>query len=395
MKGERKVATSQKNKVLFVAGMYPTPKYPQKGIFCHEQVKALIQLGVDVTVAVPVTVYDREIKQDEWQFDGVRIKYIRYFKIPGTLDFHRAGHALYRSLNKTFDFSSYDIIHADAALPTGQAAMIASKKYGIPYVVHGHGLDVYLDVSYRNKTNCRLIVDASKEVYENSSAVIGVSRKVINNVINGVDVRDKAFVAYNGVDTDRFYPIPHENEKLVVSVIGNLIPLKGHRYLLDAVNKYQKAFPDEMIINIIGRGPLEEELMTKSEELGLSSIVRFMGYIAYHKVAAELQYSDIFVLPSYYEALGCVYLEAMACGIPAVGCWNNGIDEIIENGKDGFLVDEKNSDQIYEDLVLLRDRAKREQIGGNARKKAERYTWLDSAKAVEEVYNRVLFDSKR
>ena len=51
-------------KVLYISGMYPTPDYPQKGIFCHEQVKALKQIGVDVDVVVPMTIYERNIKKE-------------------------------------------------------------------------------------------------------------------------------------------------------------------------------------------------------------------------------------------------------------------------------------------------------------------------------------------
>lgn len=51
-------------KVLYISGMYPTPDYPQKGIFCHEQVKALKQIGVDVDVVVPMTIYDKEYKKE-------------------------------------------------------------------------------------------------------------------------------------------------------------------------------------------------------------------------------------------------------------------------------------------------------------------------------------------
>ena len=58
-------------KVLYISGMYPTPDYPQKGIFCHEQVKALKQIGVDVDVVVPMTIYDKEYKKRTWNYEGV------------------------------------------------------------------------------------------------------------------------------------------------------------------------------------------------------------------------------------------------------------------------------------------------------------------------------------
>ena len=352
-------------KVLFVAGMYPTPAFNQKGIFCHEQVKELLNLGISVTVAVPYTFYDREIKQKEWEFEGVKISYVSYFKIPGTMDFHRAGKSLFRSLKKRFNLKEFDVIHSDAALPTGQAAMYASKKYGIPYVVHGHGLDVFLDVSYKQKRNCKKIVNAGIKVYQNASAVVGVSQKVNDNVAKRVDVKGKSFVAYNGVDVNEFTPKEHKNEKIIITSIGNLIPLKGHNYTLDAIKKLNDKYPDKFRFKLIGRGYLEQELKEQAKRLGIQEIVEFIGYIPYGEVAKELQLSDIFVLPSFYEALGCVYLEAMACGIPAVGCYNNGIDEIIENGKDGYLITEKNSEEIVRVVEILIDEKKREEIGDN------------------------------
>lgn len=66
-------------KVLYISGMYPTPDYPQKGIFCHEQVKALKQIGVDVDVVVPMTIYDKEYKQAIWEYEGVKIRYDKFF----------------------------------------------------------------------------------------------------------------------------------------------------------------------------------------------------------------------------------------------------------------------------------------------------------------------------
>lgn len=384
------MATTKKIRVLFVAGMYPTPKFPQKGIFCHEQVKALIKSGVQVDVAVPYTFYDREVEQKEWNHEGVPIKYVCYFKIPGTIGFQKIGYALSKLLDKSFDIKSYDLIHADAALPTGQAAMILSKKYGVPYVVHGHGLDVFLDVSYKEKSNCNKIVEAGIEVYKNSNAVIGVSQKVIDNILLRLDIKGKAYVAYNGVDIDTFFPSQHNNDKLVISVIGNLIPLKGHQYLIDAVSRFNQEYPGEVSVKIIGRGPLEEEIKNQVKELELSDIIEFMGYIPYEQVANELQKSDVFILPSYYEALGCVYLESMACGLPAVGCIHNGIDEIIQDGVNGYLVEEKSAQSIYEKLILLRDKAVRKQIGRNARETVQHYTWNDSAAAVKKVYQEIV-----
>lgn len=383
-------------KVLYLTGMYPTPAYPQKGIFCHEQVKALKNLGIDVTVVVPVTFYDREVKVKEWEYEGVHIRYVRFFKLPKALDFHKMGKALFRRLDKALDLKAFDIYHADSPLPTGQAVMIASKKYGVPFIVHGHGLDVFFDESYQGMRNCHKIASVCENVYDKANAVVGVSEKVLDKVRERVDLTDKAFVAYNGVDTEQFKPVDKKPSNIVTVIsIGNLIPLKGHRYLLQAVKVLKDKGIENIKCQIVGRGYLDEELKAQACELEIEEQVEFKGYVPYAEVATLLKNADIFALPSYYEALGCVYLEAMACGVPAIGCYENGIDEIITNGEDGYLVHNHSVDELTKCLLALTDTATREKVGKAAREKAvSSCQWKHSAGVLTEVYKKVVYEEK-
>lgn len=380
-------------KVLYLTGMYPTPAFPQKGIFCHEQVKALLDLGVEVEVVVPVTVYDRDGTPAQWELEGVNIRYVRYFKFPGVRLFEKIGTFLYWALRcANIDFSQYDIIHADAPLPAGYAAMLLSEKYHIPYMVHGHGLDVFSEESYAGAPNCPKIMAESVKVYAQADAIVGVSQKVLDQIAKRVDVTEKGFVVYNGVDTEKFFPVEKTpTDKIVLTAIGNLIPLKGHDYTLRAIRQLVDSGYKNILLKLIGRGPLEQDLKDLVKELDIEEYVQFIGYIPYENVAKHLQESDIFVLPSWYEALGCVYLEAMACGVPAIGCWGNGIDEIIEDSKDGFLVENKSLKHLTAVLKQLMDEKLRVKVGRSAREKTTGgYTWLVSARALVFAYGYVL-----
>lgn len=375
-------------KILYISGMYPTTTFPQKGIFCHEQVKALIDLGIEVDVVVPMTIYDREYTQKIWDYEGVRIRYLRFFKIPGTIGFEQLGKSLYFSLmHSGIDFSQYDVLHADAPLPTGEALWRVSKKYGIPFVVHGHGLDVFLAESYGDAKNCNKIVKACKRVYREADAVVGVSRKVLDEIQKQVDISQKAHVVYNGVDTEKFTPVEHHNPFVLISSVGNLILLKGHDVTIKAVKKLVEQGYTNIRLCIAGRGELEEELKQLTRDLQVDDYVEFLGYLPYGDIVKLLQRSDIFVLPSWYEALGCVYLEAMACGVPAIGCWGNGIDEVITDGVDGFLVEGKNEGALFEKLKLLIEDNHYMEIGKNARNTVQhQYKWKDSASALNQLY---------
>lgn len=373
-------------RVLYITTMYPTPEYPQKGIFCHEQVKGLLQLGVNVDVAAIIPIYDREVKVKKWVYEGVNIHYVRFFKLPGARDFHRTGYALALSLKRRFSLSKYDLLHADAALPTGQAAKILSREYTIPYVVHGHGLDVYLNGSYQSSKNVGKIEKACREVYTDASAILGVSQKVLDRIEEN---KNNQYVVFNGVDTDKFIPIRHENKKVKYISVGNLIPLKGHDLTIRAFKKINDEYPDCSELEIVGRGPLENELKELSASLGVT--VKFTGYIPYEEVATRMAMSDVFVLPSWYEALGCVYLEAMSCGLPTIGCWENGIDEIVHDGEDGYLVHNKSEDELLEAMRGLLDSRRRTEMGSDARKSVvQGYSWICSAQKVYDIYEETI-----
>lgn len=376
-------------KVLYLTGMYPTPAFPQKGIFCHEQVKALKKLGVDVDVVVPVTLYDREKPPKVWEYEGIKVRYVKFFKIPGVRLFEKTGLFLYWALQLAgIDFRQYDVLHADAPLPAGYAVMKASQKYGVPFVVHGHGLDVFSQKSYDGAKNCHKIVDVSAQIYEKADAIAGVSQKVLDCVQEKVDIAKKGYVVFNGVDGEQFCPVEKApEEKLAFISIGNLIPLKGHDYTLRAIKALVDKGHTNICLKLLGRGYLEQELKDLAKELGIEAYVEFVGYVPYDEVRKKLQESDVFVLPSWYEAFGCVYLEAMACGLPAIGCWGNGIDEVIIPGKTGYLVENKSLEQLVAAMEELLDEKIRQQVGKNAREAVmEGYLWQHSAQALTQVY---------
>ena len=96
--------------------------------------------------------------------------------------------------------------------------------------------------------------------------------------------------------------------------------------------------------------------------------MRFVGRQSRRQVADALRRCTIFVLPSRYEALGCVYLEAMSTGKPAIGCRNQGIAEVIHHGWNGLLVGPDNQEELTQAIsTLLRDEPARRKMSTAAR----------------------------
>ncbi|HSS95832.1 MAG TPA: glycosyltransferase, partial [Terriglobales bacterium] len=206
----------------------------------------------------------------------------------------------------------------------------------------------------------------AQRVYRNADRVICISERVRERVLEGSQAN--AVVVYNGVDSERFRPATENSDCLTVLSVGNLIPIKGHELLLRGLAAVQDRFP-QISCQIIGDGPERHPLQSLARELGLAEKVTFLGRIDRDKLSAAMRSCAIFALPSRYEGLGCVYLEAMACEKPVIACHNQGIEEIVKHKRNGWLINPDDLSQMTEALsTLLQEAHTRKQIGESARK---------------------------
>ena len=250
-----------------------------------------------------------------------------------------------------------------------------------------HGLDAFSTEQVRGRAGewCRRI---SQRVYRSSRRVICISERVRERVLEGTPHGCRTSVVYNGVDPELFSPgsDPPSSGPLVLSV-GNLIPVKGHEILIRSVAALATEFP-YLTLEIIGDGPERPRLQAVTHELQLRERVRFLGRQSRRQVAAAMHRCTLFVLPSRYEGLGCVYLEAMSTGKPVIGCRGQGIAEIIQHGSNGFLVGPDNERELTLAMaMLLRDEPRRRNLGTAARDTIlERLTLAHQAESLARIY---------
>jgi glycosyltransferase involved in cell wall biosynthesis len=188
------------------------------------------------------------------------------------------------------------------------------------------------------------------------------------------------------VDTNLFSPGPESHPSTILSV-GNLIPIKDHDLLLRAFAQVSATL-HECRLEIIGDGPERERLVNLANELGVTDRVSFTGRLSREAVAEAMRRCTIFALPSSYEGLGCVYLEAMASAKPAIGCVGQGIDEIIESGKNGMLVSPRSLEELSSVLrTLLSNTDLRMRMGSAARTTIlQKHTLEHQATQLTELY---------
>jgi glycosyltransferase involved in cell wall biosynthesis len=203
----------------------------------------------------------------------------------------------------------------------------------------------------------------------------------------GRDCGENAEVIYNGVDTEMFRPGTELQSPPTVLSVGNLIPIKGHALLMRAFARVWNAAPG-CWLEIFGDGAERHGLMQLAGELGISERVIFRGRQARTTIAEAMRRCALFALPSSYEGLGCVYLEAMASGKAAIGCRGQGIEEVIAHGKNGFLTTPGDETELSEWLrVLLQNDDLRSRVGANARGTIlQRHTLEHQARRLSELY---------
>jgi glycosyltransferase involved in cell wall biosynthesis len=319
-----------------------------------------------------------------------KVVWENYFSIPGNAGLPLAGKFLAARLMpgivKKHRETPFDVVHAHAALPCGHAAAIVGHRLSIPFVVSVHGLDAFF-MRQAGAITGNWCASVAKRVYGTASAVICISEKVREQVMSKTHA--DATVIYNSVDTEKFFPEKEPATRLSILSVGNLIAIKGHALLLRAFARVLSDLPD-CSLEIIGDGPERGRLGQLATKLGISSRVQFSGRQGPGYVAGAMRLCSVFALPSSYEGLGCVYLEAMACAKPAIGCRGQGIEEVIEHGRTGMLVTPENEHELTDSmLTLLRDKELRQRMGRNARAIVlDRLTLNHQAQQLAELYRR-------
>ena len=178
-----------------------------------------------------------------------------------------------------------------------------------------------------------------------------------------------------------------QNDDFVIITIAALHPRKGLKYLIAAMRKIVDEKPKTKLM-IAGDGPQKKYLRKIAKKLNLSNKIRFLGN--QKNIAAILKSADLFVLPSIKEAFGLVLLEAMAAEIPIVASAAGGIPEIIEDNKNGLLVEPGNSDTLAEKIILLMKNAHlQKKLVANGLNMVKQFDIKKMAKKTEKVYSSI------
>ncbi len=293
------------------------------------------------------------------------------------------------------------LIHAHFG-PDATFALPLAKRYSLPLVTTFHGYDVLTNRSRLAQLGgfrVKRFLKQEDRLRREGSRFIAVSRFVQNALIRLGYPESRIAQHYIGVDVERFVPSSETalGDRPYFLSVARHVEFKGIDTMLRAFAKVVKRFPEARLLQV-GTGPLFEFNKTLSAELGLESNVEFVGRQPHQRVRELMAGALAFCGPSQTasdgggEALGIVFCEASASGIPVVSTLHGGIPEVVANGETGLLVREADPDALGDAMIsILADDSLRLSLGRAGRLRME--TLFDIRKqgpALESIYDEVL-----
>jgi teichuronic acid biosynthesis glycosyltransferase TuaC len=390
-------------KVAIVSEFYPRRHDPVLGIWAHRQALATQAAGAEIRVVVihrvvpplsslragprAAAAATAALATHPWHdtIDGLEISYVpfvspvrsRSYAAWGAWSAPSLALAL-RRLRRSFPF---DLVHAHNAVPPADA--VRRARLGVPLVVSVHGGDVLYTartssagaVAVRRSLGAATLVLANSEGVAKLSAEQGAKETRVVHL--GTDAPERT-AARSGAPT--------------IVTVAHLVARKRHADVLRAISVLSPRHPTLRYM-IIGDGPEHGALVALAARLGIAERVSFLGQLDPDEALATARRATLYVMPSTEEAFGVAYIEAMAAGLPAIGCRGEPGPEEIAAAGDGFvLVPPGDIERLTQRIdELLSDPHRLREAGQRARATAlAHFTWEGCGASTLAAYEHAL-----
>lgn len=394
-------------RVCFVSPEY-LPLSGGTGAYVYYLSNELVKRGNSIYI---VTGYDEsaDVKVNE----QLHVFFLKTPKTPIVKSFLFAGSA-FRKLNKIRDACSTDITHANLplvpsfAVPEGFGKTLISTVHS---TWKGEAEAIKGEPYSRLNPNEKFMVSFNwflrifeEKMLERSNKIIAVSDFTRRELLQYYKVKEeKIRVIHNGVDVNKFKPASDKRkakeelglnpEDIAILSVGRLYARKGLFTLIESMPAVVRRFRNAKFV-ISGKGQSNEmkKLIAHAEKLGIRDNIIFTGYFPDEKLPKLYQAADVFAFSTFYENLPFAVLEALSTGLPVVTTYVGGIPEMIDSGKNGFLVQPFNAKALSDRvLYFLEHPAEADEMGFLARKIIlERFDWRFIVKKVLKVYEEAL-----
>ena len=361
----------------------------RRNVVLHPDVRRYNLLSRTHTIHTPAGLFKRSVRAA-----GLIIACLpRDPRLLRTLDvFHYGRPALtLRPLYTSIPFlTRYDVVHCQYG-PNGEAVGALVKRLGFQQRL----------VTTFHRYDLRLAEEQGSTIFEElrrqGDCFLSISSHTREALLRlGFD---PAKIVYHpvGIDTRLFLPsdraASRSSRQVRIATVARLVPQKDLHTGIRAIARLVRTVPGLQVrYDIVGGGPLRDELTQLAEALGLGGVVHFHGPLPQDRVVEILGLSDIFLLPSRDEVLPVSLMEAQAMGLPAIASAVAATAEIVLDGRSGFLVPPGDPDAIAAKLQLLIEHPERRgEFGLRGRRHIVAHFDIDILNdRLVEIYRRVV-----
>ncbi len=292
---------------------------------------------------------------------------------------------VYFAVKKNHKKNPYDVIHLHGDFVEAFFGGKLAKKLDIPAILTIHaGLNKKLLKSKNTKyfSNINKIICVSDEIKQDLEN-IGISGNKLEVISSGIYLKD-----FENKNQEEIQKIKDQYSKPIIISVGNLRKSKGQIYLIEAFKKLKNNFNPATLL-LIGDGPDRKKLEKQTKSI---DGVNFLGRQEHFEIIKYLSASDIFTLPSINnpndrEGTPTVIMEAMAAGLSIVATKVGGNSYLVKEGINGFLVEDKNSDELAGAMIKLTDNPEiREQMKIKNLEDIKQKDWPIIAKKITDTY---------
>lgn len=368
-----------------------TPFFPEptnwRGAYVLDQVKA-IRRNSDYEVIV----FKSGNKNDEYNIEGFKVYQYKTYSLPsnilnGLFNGLNARSFIRRVKDLKIDINNVAFVHCHVAMQAAHGLALKRLNPNIKVLLQHHDLDPFnlrsgvalrnnrLNIRYRAKKAIRLYNEVDLHVCISEACkdcLIDFPNpregEVYNDCLrslslcNGMpSIRPKAtYVLYNGVNTSLFHKENNiervDKELFRIGCISNFNVLKDHITLIKAVEILIGKGYKNIRLSMLGTGELRPLCETYIDEHGLAQYVEWAKGRVHEQLPDYYHSLDLFVLPSYFEGFGCVFTEAAVCGVPFMGCVNQGYSEYIpKEDRNRWLIKPKDYIQLAKNIADYMD----------------------------------------
>ena len=337
-----------------------TPFFPSNnsfvGSYVLDQVNEIRnQTNFNIEVIKVVSIFSSE---KDYEFKGFRVHIFKLFDIPFFIFpgiFNRLNKVRFKNFLNEKNIEKIQYSHAHVSYP----AAYLVEDLNCKKMVQHHGLDVLQLLNGRNnlikKIQYNYLIRNTIKQLNKADLNIGVSKLVLQKLSEFRTYNPKEeYVLYNGVDTSKFYPKKiDENNIFTIGCVANFWEIKDQITLIKSV-QLLKEQGKEILLRLIGTGPTLQMCKNFVSGNNLSENIVFEKEIKHEELNLFFNEIDVFILPSYYEALGCVYMESWATNTPFIAVKGQGITELIPSElKEKLVIGKSDVNQLIEKIDFL------------------------------------------